>query len=151
MTLFPVKLAVSHDSRSVRLWIGWFMIAVQLILPSTYYLSNRDPLDERFAWRMFSSINHAHKDADLYACRQRPPEGKRCKTKVPLETVFRDLDRSLMLMGHDDLLRAAGRRTCELGFAVTRIDYRCDTIEGKHFRKTVRSVCDVSPVNVTLS
>lgn len=43
-------------------WRGRFILAfllVQLHLPLRYYLSHRDPHDERFAWRMFSPIRMA--------------------------------------------------------------------------------------------
>jgi len=34
-------------------------VAIQLVLPVRYYACNRDPHDERFAWRMFSPIRMA--------------------------------------------------------------------------------------------
>ncbi len=40
-------------------WRGRFIIAflaVQLLLPLQYYLTRKDPHDERFAWRMFSPM-----------------------------------------------------------------------------------------------
>jgi hypothetical protein len=40
-------------------WTGRFIlafVAVQLLLPLRYYAANRDPHDERFAWRMFSPM-----------------------------------------------------------------------------------------------
>lgn len=43
----------------LRTWRGRFIILfllVQLLLPLRYYIHNRDPHDERFAWRMFSPM-----------------------------------------------------------------------------------------------
>jgi hypothetical protein len=43
----------------LRTWRGRFIVGfllVQLLLPLRYYIHNRDPHDERFAWRMFSPI-----------------------------------------------------------------------------------------------
>ena len=34
-------------------------IALQLLLPLSYYFGRRDPHDERFAWRMFSPMRMA--------------------------------------------------------------------------------------------
>ena len=42
-----------------RSWQGWFitaMVVSQLLIPLHYYVANRDPHDERFAWRMFSPM-----------------------------------------------------------------------------------------------
>jgi hypothetical protein len=41
------------------------IIAVQVWLPASYYLSD-DVYDERFAWRMFSSVRMTRCDFDLY-------------------------------------------------------------------------------------
>jgi hypothetical protein len=43
-------------------WAGRFIlgfVALQLVLPLRYYVANRDPHDERFAWRMFSPMRMA--------------------------------------------------------------------------------------------
>lgn len=39
-----------------------FFLAVQMLIPLTYYLQTGDPYDERFSWRMFSAVR-------LYSCR----------------------------------------------------------------------------------
>ena len=38
-----------------KIFIGVW-IALQLLLPLSYYVGRRDPHDERFAWRMFSPM-----------------------------------------------------------------------------------------------
>lgn len=43
----------------LRTWRGRFIVGfllVQVLLPLRYYIHNRDPHDERFAWRMFSPM-----------------------------------------------------------------------------------------------
>lgn len=48
--------------RLLATWRGRFILAflaVQLVLPLRYYVANRDPHDERFAWRMFSPMRMA--------------------------------------------------------------------------------------------
>ncbi len=50
---------VRHVRALTATWRGRFILAfvlVQLLLPLRYYAANRDPHDERFAWRMFSPM-----------------------------------------------------------------------------------------------
>jgi hypothetical protein len=56
-------VASPHPLRHLRAlaatWRGRFIfafVALQLALPLHYYTLNRDPHDERFAWRMFSPM-----------------------------------------------------------------------------------------------
>ena len=44
---------------------GW--IALQLALPTSYYLGDGDPYDERFAWRMFSPVRMVKCSVALYS------------------------------------------------------------------------------------
>jgi hypothetical protein len=34
----------------------WLVVAIQVAIPTSYYLRDGDPDDERFAWRMFSGV-----------------------------------------------------------------------------------------------
>jgi hypothetical protein len=43
---------VSPRRRALGLWL---VVGLQLAIPVSYYLRQRDPDDERFAWRMFSA------------------------------------------------------------------------------------------------
>jgi hypothetical protein len=55
--------ALQHLLALARTWQGWIILAIvisQLLIPLHYYLpSQRDPHDERFAWRMFSPMRMA--------------------------------------------------------------------------------------------
>ena len=59
-----------HLRALTRTWQGWLILVVvasQLVLPLHYYVSpQRDPHDERFAWRMFSPMRMAHCTAQFY-------------------------------------------------------------------------------------
>ena len=56
MTELPVIGALGALARTWRGWIILVVVTTQLLLPLHYYLANRDPQDERFAWRMFSPM-----------------------------------------------------------------------------------------------
>ena len=52
-----------HVRALLATWRGRFIFAfviAQLLLPLHYYVSRRDPHDERFAWRMFSPMRMTH-------------------------------------------------------------------------------------------
>jgi hypothetical protein len=49
-------------------WL-WLLVALQVAIPASYYLVRDDRDDERFAWRMFSSVR-------LTRCRVRAFDGK---------------------------------------------------------------------------
>jgi len=60
----------SKTIEDVNIYIHVFVLAftiVQLYLPLRYYLFNDDPLDERFAWRMFSEIAMSGKEIEFWA------------------------------------------------------------------------------------
>jgi len=38
----------------------WLLVALQVTIPASYYLLRDDRDDERFAWRMFSSVRLMH-------------------------------------------------------------------------------------------
>jgi len=50
---------IPHLGPLLRTWRGRLIVVVvisQLLIPLRYYVANRDPHDERFAWRMFSPM-----------------------------------------------------------------------------------------------
>ncbi len=57
-----ITAADRHVRALTRSWRGRFIlafVAVQLALPPLYYVTRRDPHDERFTWRMFSPMRLA--------------------------------------------------------------------------------------------
>jgi hypothetical protein len=94
-----------HLRALVATWRGRFIlvfVVAQLLLPLQYYLTRRDPHDERFAWRMFS-----------------PMRMTRCTPKVtidgkPLELAAEFHEAWIQLAGRGRfvVLEAMGERLC---------------------------------------
>jgi len=48
--------ANAQPLRRARFVLCWLLLFAQAAIPASYYLWRADPEDERFAWRMFSSL-----------------------------------------------------------------------------------------------
>lgn len=48
-----------------RFFFSVGMLLAQTVIPLCYYYGMRDPLDERFAWRMFSEITLAERKVEI--------------------------------------------------------------------------------------
>lgn len=81
-------------------WIALFLL-VQLALPATYYLRS-DRHDERFSWRMFSTMRMA-------TCE---PEVKAGGQPVALASKFHEAWIELARRGRRSVLEAMGERLC---------------------------------------
>jgi hypothetical protein len=71
-------------------WL-WFLVALQVAIPASYYLLRDDRDDERFAWRMFSTVR-------LTRCRVLAFDGQtpQARTEVDLaRTLHASWQRSL--------------------------------------------------------
>jgi hypothetical protein len=69
--------AVSPTAARARTWASAFIAAwlcFQIALPASYYFS-ADPLEERFAWRMFSDIHAAQRHCALTVSEVFAPQG----------------------------------------------------------------------------
>jgi len=55
----------------------WLLVALQLLIPASYYLLRDDRDDERFAWRMFSSVRLTH-------CHVLAFDGKTAQERAPV-------------------------------------------------------------------
>lgn len=110
-----VKLAnIPVVGRLLQSWQGWVIlvvVATQLLLPLHYYLANRDPHDERFAWRMFSPMR-------MTKC---APEFRIDARRVELGAEFHEAWIELAQRGRFAVLEAMGARLCAKnpGHAVT--------------------------------
>ncbi len=78
-------------------------LAVQLALPVSYYLGDA-PLDERFAWRMFSPIR-------MVRCRLDVREGAG-RTPVRAEAELHAVWMSLLRRGRPDVIAAWAEARC---------------------------------------
>ena len=66
----PPSSIHSKSTLDINIYIHVFVLVfviLQLYLPLQYYLWNDDPLDERFAWRMFSDIAMSGKEVEFWA------------------------------------------------------------------------------------
>lgn len=86
-------------------WPGAFIaafVALQLVLPLHYYLVRRDPHDERFAWRMFSSTRMVRCELAMTIDDQ----------PVALEREFHEAWLALAARGRRSVIEAMGQHLC---------------------------------------
>jgi hypothetical protein len=76
-------------------------LVVQLVLPAAYYV-RRDPHDERFSWRMFSTIRMASCETELRLDDQ----------AIALQTRFHEAWLELARRGRLNVIAAMGQRVC---------------------------------------
>ena len=88
-----------------RTWRGrliLIVLATQLLLPLRYYLVNRDPHDERFAWRMFSPMRMSKCTPHFFL------DGK----PLPLASQYHEAWLELAGRGRFGVLEAIGADQC---------------------------------------
>jgi hypothetical protein len=91
-------------SRRATLIFVHVFVAVQLLLPLTYYVVREDPFDERFAWRMFSAERMAQGRPRFRVGDSPRPE--------PLGATFHEAWVTIAQRGRQDVLDAMARRLC---------------------------------------
>ncbi|TNE86278.1 MAG: hypothetical protein EP330_21290 [Deltaproteobacteria bacterium] len=111
--------------------VGLFL-AVQFALPLSYYASG-NPLDERFAWRMFSPIRMVHCTATFHEV---GPEGRR---RLDLGKEVPEVWETWVDRGHTRVIREVGEHICtrraRLGPEVSvYADVSCPMPDGTRFR-----------------
>jgi len=120
-----------HTRRRVGFAAAW--LALQVALPLSWYVGS-DPLDERFAWRMFS-------DARRVSCALRlTVEGRHPHPREWFQVGWIKLARR----GRTDVLRAMARHTCLQTDRPTSVDARCPLSDGTVRTMTTRATppCD---------
>lgn len=96
---------IPHLRALTRSWQGWLIVLFvlsQLLLPLHYYVANRDPHDERFAWRMFSPMRMTR--CQVAITRDDQP--------VPLEQEFHEAWFEVAKRGRLRVLEEMGARLC---------------------------------------
>jgi hypothetical protein len=91
--------------RWIARWPNGFIVAylaVQILLPLDYYLARRDEHDERFAWRMFSSVRMVTCDVELRVG----------DDTVALSHEFHDAWIALAQRGRRNVVEAMAARLC---------------------------------------
>ncbi|MCE9590274.1 MAG: hypothetical protein K8S99_07100 [Planctomycetes bacterium] len=125
----PAPVARTPDALQRR-WIGvavaLFLLA-QLLLPLRYYLSPPTS-DERFAWRMFSSVRMRDCTARLYETIER--DGKTIEEPVPPATLahWRDLLDGNRPEVVEAVMRSFRRRP---GVRAVRFELKCRGVDGR--------------------
>jgi hypothetical protein len=94
--------------RGTLIWIHLYLV-VQLGLPAWYYFRD-DKYDERFAWRMFSTIRASRCSApgNLRA----PPEFTVDGQPVRIESLFHEAWVGLTRRARPSVLHAMGKKLC---------------------------------------
>jgi hypothetical protein len=116
-----------------RAWILGFIhiyLLVQVAVPLHYYAARADKNDERFAWRMFSSVR-------LLRCGSgprlaRPPEFRVGGRPVDLYGEFHEAWVEISRRGRIHVIEAMARELCARnpGEPVT-VSFSCTSVDGK--------------------
>lgn len=119
----PSEASAAPPPRAQRrkiLRVLGFFVALQLLVPLTYYLRD-DPYDERFAWRMFSAVR-------LHRCQTTALE-RRGDDEAPiaLGQVLHRAWANHLSRNRRDVVRAFLRKRCE-GEGVTSVVVRNDCV-----------------------
>jgi hypothetical protein len=99
---------VRHALAALRWLVRWpngfivAFVALQLTLPLHYYFLRRDEHDERFAWRMFSSVRMTKCEVELRVGDE----------PIELRREFHDAWIALAQRGRRNVVEAMGARLC---------------------------------------
>jgi hypothetical protein len=122
-------------------------IAVQAIVPASYYVLREDKHDERFAWRMFSPMRmlRCHPaDADTDRERLNPPRFLIDGEPASLGGTFHEGWVEIAKRGRIVVLEAMGQKLCELHPGKTVVlDMACTTIDGEVETFSTWDLCKV--------
>lgn len=130
-----------------RRWTTAFILgflALQIALPVSYYLGD-ERFDERFAWRMFSSVRMT--DCQLKARRAAGPN------RFEEVQVYRDIQiawANLIKRNRDEVARAYLERRCNRGES-PQVELRtvCRSPDGERTRHTWRARCERGTIERT--
>ena len=114
--------------RSALIFVHVF-VALQLVLPLTYYVAREDRFDERFAWRMFSAERMAQ-------CR--PVFRVEGDAKpVPLGETFHEAWITIAERGRQDVVDAMARRLCaDHPDKEIKLEMTCRMVSGETVQKS---------------
>ena len=99
-------------------------VLVQLLVPASYYLRD-DPYDERFAWRMFSSVR-------VERCRTTAAEARgREVTQITLPRAMHAAWEQHMRRNRRAVIERFLEHRCGLGATRVRVENRCVDARGQ--------------------
>ena len=114
--------------RSALVFVHVF-VAVQLVLPLTYYVAREDRFDERFAWRMFSAERMAQ-------CRPQFRVGDEPRP-VSLGATFHEAWVTIAQRGRQDVVDAMARRLCaDNPGKPVKLEMTCQLVSGERVQKS---------------
>lgn len=103
-------------------------IAVQLLVPLSYYTTRGDRYDERFAWRMFSSVRGLTCQVAFRSGPDRTPIAR-------LHGTFHEAWINLAKRGRLPVVRAMANALCEQHEHQVSVELVCTTVAGETERK----------------
>lgn len=114
----------SPRNRKAVVFIHIFL-AVQILAPLSYYSIRADRNDERFAWRMFSSVR-------MLRCAVEFRTGPEAKPVVNLEGIFHQVWVRLAQRGRLEVIDAMARELCarEGDDPEVRVRVSCQRVDG---------------------
>ncbi|MDB4986838.1 MAG: hypothetical protein JWN04_2016 [Myxococcaceae bacterium] len=107
-------------------WL-WLLVALQIAIPSSYYLMRDDADDERFAWRMFSTVRLQRCEVDAY---QTHSDGVLRPVDVP-HTLHASWIRSLERGRAHVIEQFLALRCRQPGVTASSLDRRCKSASGR--------------------
>jgi hypothetical protein len=114
-------------SRTLKFFICAY-IAAQLIAPLWYYAGSGDKNDERFAWRMFSSVR-------MIECRVEFRTGPAHQPVQNLGSRFHEAWINLAKRGRIEVITAMAEALCAGGEEDVRAELSCKTAGGRLERR----------------
>ena len=118
-----------------RVWL-WLLVAVQLVLPASYYV-RAEADDERFAWRMFSTVR-------VRRCQVRVREfpGSGPPRVVDHQRALHSAWTGALLRRRERVVESFLEQRCTEA-DTARVDYerRCEDVDGSRLRDRATLTC----------
>ena len=124
----PMAAAPNRKSRWLIGAVICGFLLFQIITPLSYYLGGGGP-DERFSWRMFSSVRMRECQVALYETTER--DGRQIEQFVPLETILQSVWIKRLNRDQPAVVRKFLRWRCQQpGVKQLRYEMRCIMPDG---------------------
>lgn len=134
---------IASERGWTSLFIGGFLL-VQIALPASYYLGD-DRFDERFAWRMFSSVRLTECQLDVRRIHG-PGRTEEVETYRDVQIAWG----TLMKRNRSEVIRAYLRRRCERdGAPEVMVRTFCEDPEGRRSRHRWTIRCEEGRIERT--
>lgn len=105
----PVDLPSVNRRRLIAVGVVVFLLS-QTLIPASYYFAD-EPTSERFAWRMFSSVDLSSWDTHVFAKWEK--QGKVIEQEVPVSASLQETYVKTVQRAQFDIVEAYMRKLCE--------------------------------------